>query len=195
MKIKITKNYISYYNKKLEKSINYQSIANILKFLGEDLNREGLKETPKRFLKFLLEFTHPEPFKFTCFKNEGIDEMIIVKDIKFASLCEHHILPFMGVGHIAYVPNKKIVGISKIPRTLEYFSRGLMNQERITENVAEFLMKELEPKGVAVTLSAMHTCMAIRGIQKPDALTVTSSMKGVFLTNQSCREEFLNLIK
>lgn len=171
------------------------TIEPVFKWLGEDPFREGLKDTPKRYLKFLYDFLHPEPFQFTTFENEGMDEMVIVKDIQFNSLCEHHMLPFMGHGHIAYIPNEKIVGLSKIPRVLEMFSRRLQNQERITNQVAEYLMEHLKPKGVAVTLSATHTCMGIRGIQKPDALTITSSMKGVFLENQSCREEFLNLIK
>lgn len=178
------------------RSINADmAIEPILNFIGENPNREGLVDTPKRYLKFLVDFLNPEPFQFTTFQNEGMDEMIIVKDIQFNSLCEHHMLPFMGYGHIAYVPNGKIVGISKLPRVLEMFSRKLQNQERITNQVANFLMENLKPKGVAVTLKAMHTCMAIRGIQKPDAWTITSSMKGVFLDNKSCREEFLNLIK
>lgn len=171
------------------------AVVTLIKLTGDDCNREGLYDTPKRHVKFLEEFTHPAPFKFTTFKNEGNDEMIIVKDIPFYSLCEHHLVPFFGIGHIAYIPNKKIVGLSKIPRTLDMYARRLQNQERITKQVAAYLIKELRPKGVAVVLSARHLCMEMRGVEKPGTFTLTSEMTGVFKTQINARQEFLNLIK
>lgn len=171
-----------------------ENVTRILQYLGEDSKREGLKETPSRYIKFLKEFYDTPEFKLTTFKNEGIDEMILVKDIPFYSLCEHHIAPFFGSASIAYIPNETIVGISKLPRTLEKFARRLQNQERITHDVAKFLMQELNPKGVAVVLKARHLCMEMRGIKKSGAQTVTSHMAGVFKTDLNCRQEFLKLI-
>jgi GTP cyclohydrolase I len=167
----------------------------ILKHIGEDTEREGLIETPKRYIKFLEQFTNPENFKFTTFSNEGIDEMVLVSDIPFYSLCEHHLAPFFGTGSIAYIPSDKIVGLSKIPRVLDMFARKPQNQERITHQVAEYLMKELNPRGVAVVLKARHLCVEMRGVKKPGTLTTTSSMLGVFKTQINTRQEFLNLIK
>ena len=135
------------------------NVVRLLQYFGEDVNREGLKDTPKRYVKFFKEFLNPPKWKCTTFEGEGYDEMIIQKNIPFYSLCEHHIAPFFGKGHIAYIPNKKIVGLSKLARTLETYSRRLQNQERITQQVAEFLEKQLKPKGVAVILSAQHMCM------------------------------------
>lgn len=156
--------------------------------------REGLLNTPKRVEKFWNEFLNPEEFKFTTFENDGQDDMVIVKDIPFYSICEHHLVPFFGVGHIAYVPCDKIVGISKLPRVLEMFSRRLQNQERIMNQVSEFIMKELQPMGVAVVLNARHLCMEMRGVKKA-ASTTTSCLTGCFKVDINCRQEFLNLIK
>ena len=171
------------------------SMRNILNHY-DDANREGLRETPKRYLKFLSEFMSAPDFNFSTFESEGYDQMIIQTNIPFYSLCEHHLAPFFGFGHIAYVPNKKkIVGLSKLARVLDKFSRRFQNQERITKQIAEFLDEKLEPKGVAVSLGAQHLCMAMRGVMKHDTWTITSDLKGVFRDNASCKNEFLEQIK
>ena len=169
------------------------ALKGLLKSYGENPEREGLQQTPERYLKFLDEFLNPAPFNMTTFKNEGYDEMIIETEIPFHSLCEHHMLPFFGTGTIAYIPGKKIVGLSKIARTLETFSRRLQNQERITNDVADFLMKELEPLGVAVSLSARHFCMEMRGVKKHNTVTHTTAVRGDFKTDARTREEFLKM--
>jgi GTP cyclohydrolase I len=172
-----------------------EAVRQILQHIGQDVDREGLIDTPKRYIKFMEEFLNPPEFNFTTFDAEGYDEMIIQSNIPFNSLCEHHIAPFHGVGHIAYIPDQKIVGLSKLARTLETYSRRLQNQERITNLVAERLVKELQPKGVAVVLKAHHTCMSMRGVKKHDTWTTTSKMIGSFKDDINARQEFLNLIK
>ena len=165
----------------------------ILQNLGEDPQREGLQETPKRYIKFLKEFLEPKEFNFTSFDAEGTDEMIIQTNIPFYSLCEHHTAPFFGFANVAYIPNEKIVGLSKLARTVDLFANRFQNQERITSQIAEKIMNELSPKGVAVTLKAQHLCMCMRGVKKHDTWTQTSKMIGVFKTDDKCRNEFLNL--
>lgn len=172
-----------------------KKVEELLQALGEDTQREGLLETPKRYVKFLKEFLSQPEFRFTTFKNEGSDEMIIVRDIPFYSLCEHHLAPFFGTANIAYIPDQNIVGLSKIPRTLNMFANKLQNQERITQQVAEYLSQRLHPKGVAVVLKARHMCMEMRGVKCPGAVTVTSAMLGGFKNDFNCRQEFLNLCK
>ena len=167
----------------------------ILKQLGEDTKREGLIETPKRYIKFMREFLEPKDFNFTCFDAEGTDEMIIQKNIPFYSLCEHHTAPFFGFASVAYIPKDKIVGLSKLARTVDFYANRFQNQERITTQIAEKIQKELNPLGVAVTLKAQHLCMCMRGIKKNDTWTQTSKMIGVFKTDLNCRNEFLSLIK
>ena len=171
------------------------NVIRLLQYFGEDVEREGLRDTPKRYVKFFKEFLNPPKWNCTTFEGEGYDEMIIQKNIPFHSLCEHHIAPFFGEGHIAYIPNKKIVGLSKLARTLETFARRLQNQERITTQVAEFLWKELEPKGVAVSLTAKHMCMEMRGVKKHNTWTTTNKLLGFFKDQDECRHEFLNCIK
>ena len=171
------------------------NVTRILEAVGEDPTREGLKETPKRYMKFLREFLTPKEFNFTTFSAEGTDEMIVQTNIPFYSLCEHHIAPFFGIANVAYIPGDKIVGLSKLARTVDLYANKLQNQERITTQVAERLMKELSPKGVAVTMKAQHLCMCMRGVKKHDTWTVTSKMTGVFKTDANCRHEFLNLVK
>lgn len=171
------------------------NVRRLLQYFGEDVNREGLQETPKRFVKFFKEFLSPPEWNCTTFEGEGYDEMIVQTNIPFHSLCEHHIAPFFGTGTIAYIPNKRIVGLSKLARTLETYSRRLQNQERITIQVAEFLWKELEPKGVAVQITAKHMCMEMRGVKKHDTHTTTTKLLGVFKEDSSARNEFLNCIK
>lgn len=169
------------------------AVSTILRAV-DDPKREGLRDTPRRYVKFLREFTSPEPFKFTAFDAEGTDEMIVQTGIPFYSLCEHHMAPFFGTAHIAYIPNGKIVGLSKLARCLDHYARRLQNQERITTQVAERLMSELTPKGVAVVLQAEHLCMAMRGVCKHDTLTKTSKMLGAFREDHKARAEFFGLI-
>ena len=165
----------------------------ILEHLGEDVTREGLADTPRRYVKFMREFLSPPVFEFTTFDAEGTDEMIIVNNIPFYSLCEHHTAPFFGTAAIAYVPDKKIVGLSKIPRTLDLYANKFQNQERITTQVADRIMLELEPKGVAVLIRAQHLCMSMRGVRKHDTWTTTSKLLGVFKDDEKARNEFLQL--
>lgn len=171
------------------------NVRRLLQYFGEDTDREGLKDTPRRFVKFFDEFLNPPEWNCTTFEGEGYDEMIVQTNIPFHSLCEHHIAPFFGEGHIAYIPNKRIVGLSKLARTLETFSRRLQNQERITTQVAEFLWEQLDPIGVAVVLKAKHMCMEMRGVKKHNTYTTTSKMMGVFKEDNKPRIEFLKLIK
>lgn len=180
----------------LETMESQRIIQSLLTGLGEDITREGLKETPNRYLSFLKEFLSPkESFKFTTFSNDGSDEIVIVKDIAYYSLCEHHLVPFFGTAAVAYIPNGRIVGLSKIPRTVDFFSRRLQNQERITKQVADFLQEKLNPVGVAVVLTGRHMCMEMRGVQKPGCVTTTSATLGAFRDEAVARQEFLSLIK
>lgn len=158
---------------------------------GHDTAREGLRDTPRRHTAFLSEFCAPQDFNFTTFESEGYDEMIIQKGIPFYSLCEHHVVPFFGVAIVAYIPRKRIVGLSKLARAVEYWSRGLQNQERITKNVARMIEEKLKPKGVAVSLKARHLCMEMRGVKKPGTETITTSLSGAFKKDPACRAEFM----
>ena len=175
-------------------------VAEMLTLLGENPRREGLARTPERVAKSLKYLTQgyqvnpKEILKNAVFK-EPYDEMVIVKDIEIFSLCEHHLLPFYGKAHIAYIPNGKIIGLSKIPRVVEVFSRRLQVQERLTTQIAECLMEALAPKGVAVVIEALHLCMSMRGVRKADAYTITSSMLGAFRKDARSRSEFLSLIR
>lgn len=172
-----------------------QDFKEILKYLGEDVDREGLQETPKRYIKFMEQFLKEDEFNFTTFKNEGTDEMIIQKDIPFYSLCEHHIAPFFGVATVAYIPGDRIVGLSKLARTVKLYAGKLQNQERITSQIVERLTEELNPKGVAVTLSARHFCMEMRGVKTHDVYTVTTKLTGAFKENHDTRAEFMAHVK
>lgn len=167
----------------------------ILKQLGEDTTREGLIETPKRYIKFMREFLEPKEFNFTSFDAEGTDEMILQTNIPFYSLCEHHTAPFFGFASVAYIPNKRIVGLSKLARTVDLYANRFQNQERITTQIAERIQKELNPKGVAVTLKAQHLCMCMRGVKKHDTWTVTNKLIGIFKDEGKVRNEYLNIIK
>ena len=169
-------------------------IAKLITRMDKEPSREGLRETPQRYERFLNEFFTEKPFKFTTFTNEGYDEMVVQTNIPFYSVCEHHLVPFFGYASIAYIPNKKLVGLSKLARTVSYFSRHLQNQERITTQVANFLEEKLEPQGVAVVLKGRHLCMEMRGVEKPGTQTTTSSLRGVFKTNPDTRSEFLSII-
>lgn len=170
-----------------------ENVVRLLEYFGEDVNREGLQDTPKRFVKFFKEFLSPPEWNCTTFESEGYDEMIVQNNIPFHSLCEHHIAPFFGHGTIAYIPNKRIVGLSKLARTLETYARRLQNQERITMEVADFLENELQPLGVAVILKAKHMCMEMRGVKKHDTWTTTSMMRGIFKEDEKARNEIMQL--
>jgi GTP cyclohydrolase I len=176
---------------------NYREI---LKDLGEDPNREGLIKTPERVSKAMKFLTNgyevdPDQIVKQAIFHEEYSEMVLVKDIEIYSLCEHHILPFFGKAHIAYIPNGKIVGLSKIPRVVDTFSRRLQVQERLTIEIRDCLQRTLEPKGVAVVLECSHMCMQMRGVQKQNSATTTSAFTGLFLSNDTTRKEFINLIK
>jgi GTP cyclohydrolase I len=153
-------------------------------------------DTPKRFVKMLRQLTTPEPFEFTCFANEeGNDEMILQQDITFVSLCNHHVLPFIGRAHVAYIPGGKIVGLSKLARVVRHYAAGLQVQERLTVQIADRLEEELDPLGVAVILQAEHTCMTIRGVKAPGSYTTTSAMRGVFADHKrTAKAELMQLI-
>lgn len=170
-------------------------IAELLTHLDKEPSREGLRDTPERYKKFLDEFLNPERPEITIFDSEGYDEMVVQTRIPFYSMCEHHLLPFFGYGTIAYIPSQKIVGLSKLARILDYTSRRLQNQERMTIQVADFLSEAISPKGVGVVLSARHLCMEMRGIQKPEVLTTTSCVRGIFKSDPRTRAEFMQLAK
>ncbi|MAG18680.1 MAG: GTP cyclohydrolase I FolE [Flavobacteriaceae bacterium] len=178
-----------------EIKINFERIIDLL---GEDTDREGLKKTPLRAakaMKFLTEGYEMEPKQImqNAIFNEDYNEMVIVKDIELYSLCEHHMLPFFGKAHIAYIPNGKIVGLSKIPRVVDVFSRRLQVQERLTEQVLDCINETLEPIGVGVVIEASHMCMMMRGVQKQNSTTTTSGFRGSF-KEMDTRNEFLKLV-
>ncbi len=172
----------------------------MLKELGEEPGRDGLQRTPIRFAKafrFLTQGYDQDPVAIlnNALFEVSYDEMVIVKDIEFYSLCEHHMLPFFGRVHVAYVPDGKVVGLSKIPRVVEMFSRRLQVQERLTTDVAATLEEVLEPKGVAVVAEAIHLCMKMRGVEQQNSSAITSSMRGEFETDPKTRSEFMELIR
>lgn len=172
----------------------------VLKDIGEDPEREGLIKTPERVAKamqFLTQgyATNPEEILKSALFAEEYSEMVIVKDIEVYSMCEHHILPFFGKAHVAYIPNGTIVGLSKIPRVVDAFSRRLQVQERLTIEIRDCIQKTLNPKGVAVVLECQHMCMQMRGVQKQNSVTTSSAFTGLFMNNETTRKEFINLIQ
>jgi GTP cyclohydrolase IA len=174
------------------------AVREILAAIGEDPDREGLLETPDRVARMYAEVfqgLHEDPaLHLTKLFTQEYDEMVVIRDIRFESFCEHHILPFMGNAHVAYLPKGRIVGLSKIPRVIDVFSRRPQVQERLTKEVAELLMSELDARGVGVVIEAEHSCMTLRGVRKPGSLCVTSAMLGAFRDQPATRAEFLSLI-
>ncbi len=172
----------------------------ILKLLGENPEREGLVKTPERVAKTLQFLTHgqlldgAEIIKGAIF-DEEYSQMVLVKDIELYSTCEHHVMPFIGKAHVAYIPHGKITGLSKIARVVEVYARRLQVQERLTNEILHCIQDTLKPLGVAVVIEASHTCMTLRGVQKANAITTTSAFSGIFLKDERTRNEFLNLIK
>ncbi len=175
------------------------SIKIVLKEIGEDPNREGLLKTPERVAKSMDFLTNgyvinpSEILKKAMFK-EQYNQMVLVKDIEMYSMCEHHMLPFFGKAHVAYIPNGHIVGLSKIPRVVDVFSRRLQVQERLTDQIKDCIQETLNPKGVAVVIEAQHLCMQMRGVQKQHSSTTSSAFSGLFLRDEKTRAEFMNLI-
>ena len=176
------------------------AMREILLAVGEDPDREGLRETPDRVARMYGEMfagLHQDPSRHLekRFTQETYDEMVVVRDIDFSSMCEHHLLPFTGQAHVAYIPRGQVVGLSKIPRVVETLARRPQLQERLTQQIAELLMEQLEAKGVGVVVEGSHSCMTIRGVRKPGSTMVTSSMLGMFRDRPATRSEFLALIR
>ena len=168
--------------------------ADLLDALGVNLAAPDVADTPRRVVRMYGELLTPRPFNPTTFPNDaGYDEMVLVRDIRFTSLCAHHLLPFSGIAHVGYLPGERIVGLSKLARVVNHFAHSLQVQERLTKQVADWLDDELQPRGVGVVLRAEHQCMTIRGVQAAGSTTVTSTMHGLLRTNPASREEFLSL--
>jgi GTP cyclohydrolase I len=184
----------------LENSNLQDLYAAVLTELGEDPNREGLLKTPERVAKAMQFLTNgyqlkPDEILESAIFHEDYSEMVIVKDIEVYSMCEHHMLPFFGKAHVAYIPDGKIVGLSKIPRVVDAFSRRLQVQERLTLEIRDAIQRTLAPKGVAVVIECAHMCMQMRGVQKQNSVTTTSAFTGIFMTNDATRREFINLVQ
>ena len=183
------------YNKNLA-----NNIKSVLSEIGENSEREGLLKTPERVaksMKFLTDGYKQDPAKIiqSAMFSEEYSQMVLVKDIELYSLCEHHMLPFFGKAHVAYIPNGHIVGLSKIPRIVDVFARRLQVQERLTDEIKDCIQETLNPKGVAVVIEAQHLCMQMRGVQKQHSSTTTSAFSGIFMSDEKTRAEFINLIK
>ena len=171
-----------------------RAARDLLRAVGADVEADALKETPRRVADAYAELLTPQPFRATTFPNtDAYDELIVAQAIPFHSLCMHHLLPFHGVAHIGYLPDQRIIGLSKLGRVVEFFSRDLQIQERLTTQIAGWLEGELEPKGVGVVLEAEHLCMSLRGVQKLGARTVTSALRGLVRDDPRTRQEFLTL--
>ena len=184
----------------MDKTEEFESaITKVLELIGEDPNREGLLKTPLRVAKawsFLTEGYHQDPKEILnkALFTTSNDEMVVVRDIEFYSTCEHHMLPIIGRAHVAYIPDGKVVGLSKIPRIVNVFARRLQIQEQMTEQIADAISQSINPKGVAVVLHARHMCMEMRGVEKINSTTVSSALRGLFKSDQRTRSEFYNII-
>jgi GTP cyclohydrolase I len=188
-----------YSEEKLQEAMSH--VRGFLRFIGEDPDREGLLDTPKRVVKAMLDqFSgygeDPKKELDRTFENvEGYEELVLITDIELFSHCEHHMVPFVGKAHVGYIPNNRIVGLSKLPRVVDIFAKRLQNQERLTVQIADAINDSLCPKGVAVVIEAQHFCMCYRGVKKPGAWTTTSKLHGVFLNNPATRAELFDLIR
>jgi len=184
--------------KKTDEAKIEKAVREILSAVGEDLNRDGLKNTPARVAKMyneLLAGMREDPsVHLSSVFNENYDEIVLLRDIPFYSICEHHLMPFIGSAHVAYLPSGRILGVSKLARIVDCFARRLQTQERLTYQIADFLMSNLKPLGVAVVLEAAHSCMTIRGIKKPGSVMVTSAVRGLFRKDPRSRNEIMSLI-
>ena len=178
-----------------------QAVKTLIAWAGDNPSREGLIETPKRVVDAYKEFfegykMNPDEILSKTFEEvEGYDEMVIIKNIRLESHCEHHIVPILGIAHVAYMPNKRVVGISKLARLVDVYAKRLQIQETLTSQIAETIQRVLDPLGVAVLIDASHQCMTTRGVHKPESSTVTSRMLGVFKTNENLKSEFMELIR
>jgi GTP cyclohydrolase I len=184
--------------KKIDSERIRKAVREILLAVGEDIEREGLEKTPERVARMYAEllggmFEDPSVHLHSVF-TEKYDEIVLLRDIPFYSLCEHHLLPFIGKAHVAYLPTGKVLGVSKLARIVDCFAHRLHTQERLTGQIADFLMQNLKPMGVAVVLQASHSCMTIRGIKKPGSLMVTSALRGIFKKDARSRSEVLSLM-
>ena len=184
---------------RVDYEIAKENIYELIKALGEDPEREGLKNTPHRVARMFTELLSgynmdPQKIINGALFSINYDEMVLVRDIEFYSLCEHHMLPFLGRAHVAYIPADKVIGLSKIPRIVDMYARRLQVQERMTRQIADFLQKTLKPQGVAVVVEAVHMCSVMRGVKKHDARMTTSAMHGAFRANLATRQEFLDNI-
>jgi GTP cyclohydrolase I len=173
-----------------------RAARDLLLALGADLLDTGLEDTPRRMAAALAELLTPDSFTATTFPNDrDYDELVVVRDVPFHSLCMHHLLPFQGVAHVAYLPGERIVGLSKLARVVEHFARDLQVQERLTKQIADWIDETLEPRGVGVVLEAEHLCMTLRGVRKPGSRTVTSALHGTVREDPRTRQEFLDLVR
>ena len=185
-------------NKTIDVERIKKAVNEILLAVGEDTEREGLKDTPKRVAEMyceLLAGMHIDPLEYVeSIFTENYDEIVLLRDIPFYSICEHHLMPFIGAAHVAYLPHGTVLGVSKLARIVDSFAQRLQVQERLTEQIADFIMKSLKPKGVAVVLEASHSCMTIRGTKKPGSTMVTSALRGIFIRDPRSRSEVLSLM-
>ncbi|MFZ2146919.1 MAG: GTP cyclohydrolase I FolE [Sedimentisphaerales bacterium] len=174
-----------------------KAVKEILIAVGEDAEREGLKRTPERVARMyseLLGGMHEDPKKYLSIFKENYDEIVLLRDVPFYSICEHHLMPFIGSANVAYLPSGTVLGVSKLARIVDSFARRLQTQERLTYQIADFIMNSLKPQGVAVVLEASHSCMTIRGIKKPGSIMVTSALRGIFKRDPRSRNEVLSLM-
>jgi GTP cyclohydrolase I len=174
-----------------------KAVKEILLAVGEDTEREGLKKTPERVARMYAELLggmHEDPKKHLSIFSENYDEIVLLRDVPFYSICEHHLMPFIGSANVAYLPSGMVLGVSKLARVVDCFARRLQTQERLTYQIADFIMNSLKPQGVAVVLEASHSCMTIRGIKKPGSVMVTSALRGIFKRDPRSRNEILSLM-
>ena len=174
-----------------------KAVKEILLAVGEDTEREGLKKTPERVARMYAELLggmHEDPKKYLSLFRENYDEIVLLRDVPFYSICEHHLMPFIGSANVAYLPSGMVLGVSKLARVVDCFARRLQTQERLTYQIADFIMNSLKPQGVAVVLEASHSCMTIRGIKKPGSVMVTSALRGIFKRDPRSRNEVMSLM-